>query len=175
MLEIELKVQVPDLAPVRERLLAIGARMTEKTGEHDSYYNAPHRDFAITDEALRVRYSSGRTIITYKGAKRKDLQFKAREELNVTVEGGPEFEQMLERLGFRKTAVVDKVREYYSFENASIALDEVGGLGSYVEIEVMRAESDVSDTSIIKDIAEKIGVRGEQILASYLELILAKQ
>jgi len=175
MLEIELKVRVPDLTPVRERLLAIGAQMTEKTGEHDIYYNAPHRDFAITDEALRVRYSSGRTIITYKGAKRRDLQFKAREELNIIVEGGMEFEKMLERIGFRKTAVVDKVREYYSFENASIALDDVAGLGSFVEIEVIRSESDVSDTSLISNIAEKIGVRGEQILASYLELILAKQ
>jgi len=37
MLEIELKVRVPDLAPVRERLLAFGAQMTEKTGEHDIY------------------------------------------------------------------------------------------------------------------------------------------
>jgi adenylate cyclase class 2 len=175
MLEIELKVQVPDLTPVRQRLLALGARMTEKTGEHDIYYNAPHRDFAITDEALRVRYSSGRTIITYKGAKRRDLQFKAREELNVIVEDGVQFEKMLERIGFRKTAVVDKVREYYSFENASVALDDVGGLGSFVEIEVMRSESDASDTSMIENIAEKIGVRGEQILASYLELILAKQ
>ncbi len=82
---------------------------------------------------------------------------------------------MLERIGFRKTAVVDKVREYYSFGHASIALDEVRGLGSFVEIEVIRSESDVSDTSIIENIAEKIGVRGEQILASYLELILATQ
>jgi adenylate cyclase class 2 len=175
MLEIELKVQVPDLAPVRERLRAIGARMTEKTGEHDVYYNAPHRDFALTDEALRVRYSTGRTIITYKGAKRRDLAFKAREELNVVIDGGPEFEKMLERIGFRRTAVVDKVREYYSYENASIALDEVGSLGSFVEIEVIRQESDSTDTSMIENIAEKIGVRGEQILASYLELILAKQ
>jgi adenylate cyclase, class 2 len=175
MLEIELKVQVPDLAPIRARLSAIGARMTEKTDEHDIYYNAPHRDFAVTDEALRVRYSSGRTIITYKGPKRRDLQFKAREEINVMVEKGPEFEGILECIGFRKTAVVDKVREYYSFENASIALDEVSGLGSYVEIEVMRSESDASETSTIEKIAEKIGVGGEQILASYLELILAKQ
>ena len=82
---------------------------------------------------------------------------------------------MLERIGFRKTAVVDKVREYYSFENASIALDEVEGLGSFVEIEIIRQESDVSDTSMIENIAEKIGVGREQILASYLELILAKQ
>ncbi|MEI6841043.1 MAG: class IV adenylate cyclase [Methanomicrobiales archaeon] len=175
MLEIELKVEVPDLAPVRERLLAIGAHMTEKTGEHDRYYNAPHRDFAITDEALRVRYSTGRTIITYKGAKRRDLSFKAREELNVIVDEGASFEQMLERIGFRKTAVVDKVREYYSLGQASIALDEVAGLGSFVEIEVMRAESDVTDTRIINEIAEKIGAGGEPILASYLELILAKQ
>jgi adenylate cyclase class 2 len=103
------------------------------------------------------------------------LQFKAREEINVAVENGQEFERILENIGFRKTAIVDKVREYYSFENASIALDEVSGLGSYVEIEVMRSESEASETSTIERIAEKIGVGGEQILASYLELILAKQ
>jgi len=175
MLEIELKVQVPDLAPIRARLSEIGALMTEKTSEHDIYYNAPHRDFAATDEALRVRYTSGRTIITYKGPRRRDLRFKAREELNVIVEEGREFELILGHTGFRKTAVVDKVREYYSFENATIALDEVAGLGSYVEIEVMRSESDASETGTIERIAEKIGVRGEQILASYLELLLAKQ
>ncbi len=175
MLEIELKVQVPDLVPVRERLLKIGAQMTEKTGEHDIYYNAPHRDFAITDEALRVRYSNDRTIITYKGARRRDLVFKAREELNVIVDEGLAFEQLLDRIGFRKTAVVDKVREYYSYDNTSIALDDVAGLGSFVEIEVMKTESDLSGTDIINDIAEKIGVRGEPILTSYLELILARQ
>jgi adenylate cyclase class 2 len=173
MLEIELKVRVTDLTPVRTRLADLGATMTERTREHDVYYNAPHRDFGSTDEALRVRYSDGRTIMTYKGAKRPDFKFKAREELNVTIEDGEIFEQVLIRLGFRKTAVVEKRREYYRYENASIALDDVQGLGSFVEIELAGAETAENAERIIKLIAEKIGVKGEHILSSYLELLLS--
>ena len=53
MLEIELKVRVPDLAPIRERLRDLHADQTGRTHEHDVYFNAPDRDFGRTDEALR--------------------------------------------------------------------------------------------------------------------------
>jgi adenylate cyclase, class 2 len=175
MLEIELKVRVPDLASVRERLAALHATMTERTFEHDVYYNAPHRDFASTDEALRVRYSNGRVIVTYKGAKRPDFKFKAREEINIGIENGETFEKLLHRLGFQDTAVVDKVREYYRYENASIALDDVNGLGFFVEIELSGQKNAENAENVIKTIAEKIGVEGEHILSSYLELLLARR
>ena len=175
MLEIELKVRVPDLHEVRRRLTEIGARMTEKTREHDIYYNAPHRDFASTDEALRIRYSNGKTIITYKGKKRRDSQFKAREELNVGIDDGQVFEQVLERIGFRRVAVVDKEREYYVYKDASIALDLVEGLGTFVEVEIMADGIEGSDSARIDEIAKLIGLEGEHILSSYLEMIESKQ
>jgi len=173
MLEIELKVKVSDLAPVRERLTVLHAAMTERTFEHDVYYNAPDRDFVSTDEALRVRYSQNRIIVTYKGAKKPDFEFKAREEINVDIGNGEAFERMLDLLGFRCTAVVEKTREYYLFENASIALDDVRGLGFFVEIELNNQETPKNAEKVIKTIAGKIGVEGEHILSSYLELLLA--
>ena len=54
-LEIEIKVKVPSLDPIRKKLLANGAELIADQVEHDLYYNAPHRDFAVTDEALRIR------------------------------------------------------------------------------------------------------------------------
>ena len=175
MLEIELKVRVPDLAPIRERLRDLHADQTDRTYEHDVYYNAPHRDFGDTDEALRVRYSNGQVIVTYKGAKVPGFDFKAREEINVRVDDGPGFENILDRLGFRKTEVVDKVREYYRYGEASVALDEVKELGSFVEIELTGDETSSAAAGKINAIAEKIGVDGEAILSSYLEMLLAKQ
>lgn len=175
MLEIELKVRVPDLAPIRQRLRDLHAEQTDRTFEHDVYFNAPHRDFARTDEALRVRYSDNRIIVTYKGAKIQGFEFKAREEINVVVQNGPGFEDILERLGFRKTAIVDKTREYYRYEEASIALDDVEGLGFFVEIELTGDETSSSAAGKINAIAEKIGVEGEHTLSSYLELLLAKR
>ena len=147
MLEIELKVAVPDLNMVRTRLNEQNAVLIGRVHEHDIYYNAPHRDFGRTDEAIRVRYTNDHAVITYKGAKIKTFGLKAREELNSGVESGAVFETIL-------------------------TVDE---LGTFVEIEVI-AESEDSDAAIqIEKISKEIGVHGEPILASYLELLLTKR
>lgn len=175
MLEIELKVKVSDLGQVRDRLAKKEAGFIGKVHEHDIYYNAPHRDFGVTDEAMRVRYTNKHAVVTYKGAKIPKSGLKAREELNTGVESGVVFETLLTRLGFVKTAEVNKWRENYRYGNAMISLDTVDELGTFVEIEVI-AESEDSDAAIqIEKISKEIGVHGEPILASYLELLLSKQ
>ncbi|MGB8219283.1 MAG: class IV adenylate cyclase [Methanoregula sp.] len=173
MLEIELKVRVDSLDPIRQNLNARHAGFQGKQHEHDIYYNAPHRDFGITDEALRVRYTDGPALVTYKGKKLPEYGLKAREELNTTVESGEVFEQILARLGFTKTAEVNKWRENYRLENASFALDLVEGLGTFVEIEIMTENNGSDATARIQNYAKEMGISGEPILASYLELILA--
>jgi adenylate cyclase class 2 len=175
MLEVELKVRCPSLDPVRSRLTGCNAQFCGKVHEHDIYYNAPHRDFGVTDEAVRVRYTDGHAMVTYKGPKIKSFGLKAREELNCAVESGEVFEAMLDRLGFKKTAEVNKWRENYKLSDASISLDNVDELGMFVEIEVMAADDDPGATSKIEKIAKEIGAKGEPILASYLELLLSKQ
>ena len=175
MLEIELKVQVDSLDPIREQLHKRNAQFSGRIHEHDIYYNAPHRDFGTTDEALRVRYTNDRTVITYKGAKLAKYGLKAREELNTVVESGNVFEQILVRLGFVKTEEVNKWRENYRLENAAIALDAVDELGTFVEIEVMTEADGPDATEQISMLAKEMGIIGEPILASYLELLLSKR
>ncbi len=175
MLEIELKVRVDALEPVRNLLQQLNAESFGRVHEHDIYYNAPHRNFARTDEALRVRYAGGKAVVTYKGAKIKNLGLKAREELNTAVESGEVFEKILARLGFMKTAEVDKWRENYRYGNASIALDEVENLGTFVEIEVIAGTETQAATERIDKIKKELGISGEAILASYLELLQSGQ
>lgn len=175
MLEVELKVKIPSLDPVRERLNAYHAEFRGKMHEHDIYYNAPHRDFGQTDEAVRVRYTDNHAVVTYKGPKIKTFGLKAREELNFAVECGETFEKMLDRLGFTKTTEVNKWRENYSFQGASIALDTVDELGTFAEIEIITEGEGENPTAKIEALAQEIGVKGEPLLASYLELLLAKR
>ncbi|MCX6688302.1 MAG: class IV adenylate cyclase [Methanoregula sp.] len=175
MIEIELKVRVDSLDPIREELNRREAKSFGRIHEHDLYYNAPHRDFAETDEAMRVRYTNDHAVITYKGAKLRAFGLKAREELNTAVELGEVFEQILVRLGFTKTTEVNKWRENYRLGNAAIALDTVDELGTFVEIEIMTDENNTAATNEISKIAKEIGVTGEPILASYLELLLSKR
>src|SRR5512136_1903480 len=175
MLEVELKVRIPSLDPVRKQLVQKNARSCGKVHEHDIYYNAPHRDFGQTDEAVRVRYTDDHAVVTYKGPKIKKFGLKAREELNFAVENGKTFETMLDRLGFTKTLEVNKWRENYSLGKASISLDLVDGLGTFAEIEVIAENEADNPTALIERIAREIGAEGEPILESYLELLLGRQ
>jgi adenylate cyclase, class 2 len=175
MLEIELKVRIPSLDPVREQLMRKNARSCGRVHEHDIYYNAPHRDFAVTDEAVRVRYTDDHAVVTYKGPKIKKFGLKAREELNFAVESGIAFETMLVRLGFTRTTEVNKWRETYKMDTATITLDSVDDLGTFAEIEIIAENEADNPTALIEKIAHEIGANGEPILASYLELLLDKR
>jgi adenylate cyclase class 2 len=175
MLEVELKVKIPSLDPVRVQLGQKNAQFLGKVHEHDVYYNAPHRDFGVTDEAVRVRYTDDHAVVTYKGPKIKKFGLKAREELNFAVEDGTAFETMLDRLGFTRTLEVNKWRENYKFRDASICLDTVDELGTFAEIEVMVENEKDNPTAAIEKIAHEIGVEGKPLLASYLELLMAKR
>jgi len=174
MLEIELKARVPALAPVRDVLREKNARFLGRKHEHDIYYNAPHRNFQETDEALRVRYSDGDAVITYKGAKIRNLDLKAREELNTTVGSGDVAGQILDRLGFTRTAAVNKWRETYELGAATISLDEVEELGTFVEIEVITGSDRTSALATIDRLKKELKIPGPAILDSYLELLLSK-
>ena len=163
----------PDLVPIRERILLNHEGIPVKVHERDIYYNAPHRDFGTTDEALRLRYAGGSCTLTYKGKKMREFRLKAREELNCGVDSGEIIEQILQRLGFFKVAEVEKWREYYSYRGATVSLDEVKGLGSFVEIEAPGSPGMENPEEFVRAIAEELGIEGEPILSSYLELLLA--
>lgn len=175
MLEIELKARVTDLEKIRERLLLGKALSEGEIEERDVYFNAPHRDFAETDEALRLRYHGGSCTLTYKGPKLAQYNLKARTELNCGIESGNLMEKVLESLGFVRVAEVRKSREYFHYRGALISLDRVEGLGSFIEIEVTGDAGDEDPSARIGALAEELGVDSPPILESYLEMLQSRQ
>ena len=178
MLEIEAKIKIDSTSEVEKRLKDAGAVFLGTQKQNDSYYNAPHRDFAVTDEALRIRVTDDKTELTYKGAKIRDsgakTDAKAREEFNIGIESAETMESILLRLGFRKSSAVFKTRSEYSFAGTTVALDEVAGLGSFVEIEVIGDDRE-SALQTIADVKKRLEITGEHIQVSYLEMILKKE
>ena len=132
------------------------------------FTTTPHTGILEKLMKPRVRYTDNHAVVTYKGAKLKQYGLKAREELNFAVESGEIFEQMLDRLGFLKTAEVNKWRENFQLGKAAISLDMIDELGTFVEIEIMTEADNATATDQIQKIAKEIGVNGEPILASYL-------
>ncbi len=146
MYEVELKFPVNDTDPVVRQLAALGAEPHPLQEHSDLYFNHPARDFGQTNEALRVRSIGNRHLITYKGPV-VDAQTKTRREIEIALEGiaaGRQLAEILRLLSFRPVREVRKKRQPYrctwqgrSFE---IALDDVAGLGHFVEIETQADE-----------------------------------
>jgi adenylate cyclase, class 2 len=173
MMEYEVKIRVMDPGSLRDRLAGLGIHPSSRLHERDLYFNAPDRDFGKTDEALRIRSTSEGTSLTYKGPRLGLGWVKAREEIIVPIGSGEALGGLLERLGFTRTATVEKDRETYRVEGTYVALDEVRGLGSFVEIEAPAGLGEAEAVALIGRVREFLGVTGEETMLSYLELILA--
>lgn len=179
MLEVEMKFPIDDFAGVEDRLIEAGARLDGARREVDHYFNAPDRDFARTDEALRLRRIGVANIVTYKGPK-QDVQTKTRTEIEVSLAEGSAaaaaFVRILSHLGYRSVAVVQKQRRIYHLQRApfslEVCLDDVEGLGRFVEIEIVAPEERLADARrLVQDLAANLGLSVSE-RRSYLELLL---
>lgn len=175
MIEIEIKARA-DAGALRRRLGQEGATLERRVEQTDLYFNAPHRDFAQTDEALRLRKEEGMVFLAYKG-KKIDAMSKTRKEVEVKVDDFDRIEDILLSLGFTRSLMVHKIREIYHLGDAVVCLDMVSGLGEFVEMETLVADTEGMEKKRDLLIAEmrRLGVEGELIRESYLEMLLAKR
>jgi adenylate cyclase class 2 len=80
--EVELKYRVADVPEVEAALERLGASWHGTAEQVDRYFNHPSRDFAVTDEALRLRSTAVGVAITWKGP-RLDATAKTRREIEL--------------------------------------------------------------------------------------------
>ena len=175
MIEIEIKAKAEHDA-LKKRLKQEGAAPEKTVDQTDIYFNAPDRDFGKTDEALRLRDESGQFFVTYKG-KKLDTLSKTRKEIDVEVADFEKMKEIILCLGYRKTLEVHKSREIYHIEGALACLDTVDGLGEFVELETLAVdESSIPERrDFLIKMLRQLGVQGDLIRESYLEMLLAKQ
>lgn len=182
MLEIEMKFPVADPTAVAKKLADWQARPDAPATEVDHYFNAPYRDFARTDEALRLRRVGKTNRLTYKGPKLPGPT-KTRTEIEVPLAEGDDIaraqELLLEHLGFVEVAVVRKERRGFAFDREGlrlyVCLDEVEHVGSFVEVEIVAPSSDREHAqAVLLQVVEDLGLQGDE-KRSYLEMLLERR
>ncbi len=190
--EVEKKYAVNDLPACRHGILEeFAGQVLGTVQQSDQYLIHPQRDFRETDEALRIRVvkSAGCEIdsyLTYKGARLKKGpqadEFKTREEIEIPMASGVEqqlrLSEIMLALGFRLAPLVKKTREririQYQGWSVEFALDQVEGLGSFLEMEVVTEFERVAEAQeILSQIATKMKLSGP-ITDSYLEMLTPK-
>jgi adenylate cyclase, class 2 len=189
--EVEQKYPLADVAAVEAALARLGATWHGPAEQVDRYFNHPCRDFAVTDEALRLRRTDAALAITWKGP-RLDATAKTRREIELPLaeaavpaaalaEGGvaatlDRWTELLEALGFRQVRQVAKQRRLatVAWHGAAIdvALDRVTGLGTFVELELQADAAGIADAATrIESLARELGCTAAE-RRSYLEMLI---
>ncbi len=176
MIEVEIKAKIDDYRTALEKITSIGATYSHTEKQYDIYYNAPDKDYAKTDEALRIREipddEDFKRILTYKGPK-IDKESKTRKEIEVGIDNTDNMNEILNSLGFKASAVVNKIRRIFNYEEYTITLDKLDKIGYYMEIEYVCSQNDdiskIRDN--IKEIFSKLGITTGFERTSYLELL----
>ena len=179
--EVEQKYRVTTLDKVRREISVLGARGEGTVTQVDTYYAHPNRDFATTDEALRIRRVGEVNVLTYKGPK-IDATTKTRQEIELSIAAGSlgaeQGDHLLQAFGFRRVAEVCKERQCFRLQRddqaVELALDEVKGVGSFVELEIVVDGEDSIEPArqAIAKLAEELDL-AEVERRSYLELLLS--
>jgi adenylate cyclase, class 2 len=170
MIEVEVKARAPK--GIAEKIISLGGELMAVENHHDLYFNSPLRDFKESDEALRIRIKEEGARLTYKGPK-LDLSTKSRLELTVRIDDARQMEEILNHLGFILSAKVRKRRTKYSYQGAVLALDEVEGLGSFLEVEGQGKGDIEEQRENVLLVLSRLGLN-ESIRSSYLELLEEK-
>ena len=179
--EVEQKHRVDDVAALVAQLAERGVTLGPAVEQSDRYFAHPARDFARTDEALRIRTVGGASFLTYKGPK-VDATTKTRRELELPLHpsdaDGSRLGELLTALGFTPVATVHKQRRSFHIDVADWqvdgALDNVDSVGKFVELELAADDADVNAAQrVIRKLADELQL-GLSERRSYLELLLAK-
>lgn len=181
-IEVEIKIQVVNLQKIRKQVAELG-KLVKSIKQIDDYYVPSHRDFFAKKhpvEWLRIRTNPNKAIFEYDLSinKRADGRQDYAEEYETEVSSPEELKKILNFLNFKKVITVEKQREYWNCGNLEIALDDIKGLGSFIEVE---AKGDFKNTKEAEaeciNFLEKLGIENvdkKRINKGYPVLVLEK-
>jgi len=164
---VELKARASNLKALRAKLNALGASLVGVYHQKDTYFQVP-------SGRLKLREVEGRPplLIYYE---REDVPTPKRSNVYLLEVGEPLLrEAILEVL--KPLVVVEKKREIYVYEGTQIHLDEVEGLGSFIEFEREvegTPEAVEEGRKSLRQLMERLGIPRENLESlSYSDLML---
>ena len=163
---IEIKARVDDFVALQARAESLSDQPVRVLSQEDTFFN--------TDKGrlkLRILAPNQGYLIYYErpdqdGPKRSDYYLSKTEE--------PETLKNVLALALGVRGVVRKTRHLYMVGQTRIHLDEVDGLGQFMELEVVMqaGQSEAEGQSIAEDLMRSLGVRKEALIeGAYMDLL----
>jgi len=138
--EIEVKAKVKDLETLKNKLEEMGCVLSAPIIQNDYIYNQKGvnlKNHSHDIPVLRIREQGEKIIFTLKKNRSNELDCIEKE---LEVSNKETLKDIFELLNYVSTIEVHKKRIKTNYKDYEICLDEVVGLGSYVEVEKISDE-----------------------------------
>ncbi|MBM3459442.1 MAG: class IV adenylate cyclase [Armatimonadetes bacterium] len=165
MRNVELKCRCADLELVRRRAEELGARAAGVLEQEDWFFPAP-----LARLKLRCFPDGAAELISYSRPDHPDVRSS---DYHLYPTGNPEGLTAVLAKALGNAGVVRKRRRLYLFQNTRIHLDEVEGLGNFVELEtVVHGQPEADAYRELQTVAEALELREEdRIATAYRDLL----
>ncbi len=162
---IELKARLDFLDTTREKIFIMGARKHGTYHQRDTYFNTLKGRLKIRD----IKEESISKLVYYE---REDTQKpKTSDIIILEIEDSETLSAILER-AFGTRVTVNKRREIYHYEGTQIHLDEVDGLGTFIEFE-RKIQNLKEDRRVLEELMERLEIKKDSLISgSYSDLKL---
>ncbi len=163
---IEIKAYARDFNGIRRRAEALSDKPVEVLPQEDTFFNTPQGRLK-----LRVLSASSGQLIYYT---RPDQEGPKRSDYHISLTTDPGNLKRVLELAYGIRGVVRKTRYLYLVGQTRIHLDDVEGLGQFMELEVVLREgqSDAEGQAIAEDLMARLGVAGSDLIeGAYMDLL----
>ena len=164
MYEVEVKAHLRDRAQVKKKLEELGANFSKELHQVDHIFIPDGISFPppIGTPVLRVREQGEKYFFTLKISQGNRTDSLERE---MEIEDGGKMVEILKRIGYKETVLVDKKRIKAKLSDMEVVLDSVKDLGEFIEAEKIVANENVEERKKIQEelfaFLETLGVSKE--------------
>jgi predicted adenylyl cyclase CyaB len=163
---IEIKAYARNFDEIRRRAQALSDKPVDVLLQEDTFFNTPQGRLK-----LRVLGANRGQLIYYT---RPDQEGPKRSDYHISLTADPENLKRVLELAYGVRGVVRKTRYLYLVGQTRVHLDDVEGLGQFMELEVVLREgqSDADGQAITDDLVASLGVeRSDLIEGAYMDLL----
>lgn len=175
VIEMELKAVLKNKLQVREKLKKDGCKWVLVGRQEDTIYEKNDTLQVVQVPIFRIRKCDDNTNLTLKVLE-EDVD--TAEELELSISDGTIMDKILQIIGFSIKVKIVKRREITKYKGFNICIDEVEGLGDFIEIERMSEKS--TDKNVvyqeIKKILFELGIEEQDLRKEkYYKMLLKKE
>jgi len=180
-IEIEIKLPLSNPDDVKKFLDAQAEPKAQDIFQKDTYFVPTHRNFMGVQypfEWLRIRETDGKCSINYKHFHPENAEMTTHcDEFETKIDSPESAKKIFASLDIKPIVIVEKTRSTWMFENVEVAIDDVKGLGLYIELEAtLQYENPETARAYLYEVLKKLGAKvREEDVRGYPYMVLEKQ